>query len=705
MKRTGIILLLLMLSAACFAQSNLVDVKALVARDYFKLGSYKIIGINNDGNLVSNSALEIPTVAAVRAYVGAFGGGTGGGGGILDSVKIIGDTLYQYRAGIVSKTAISLYPCNTDFGDIDGIWSDNTSLVAALATKQNTIVHPNVAGYWFNGFKQWENKDSSVRASMVAIYDSAKAFMSFSPRSNLMLYRGQMPNFDTTSYYGGVYRYNAAARGTRPTTDGSGMVIWINYNDSNYFNGIDNSIQMAVDKKNNGFRSRSWEGSTWGAWRIALDSTTATSLFLPLATAADVQIGIGYKKRTATPAVNTDVIFMQSDGTTNMRWWYSTGQYVKFDTTGMGTGNINVMLASLTQQGNSFNLPSTLVKLNALGYLPTLDASNLTNLDINKIALGAGTARQVVSVNNAGTAIVYRSLALEDISGDGDMALQNKTAIDIRGGEVYGLARLAAPTATSGTNNNDVWINNSTNNLSFRIGGNDYKALTAENNLSGLTNAATARSNLGVVAVASSGSAADLSTGTLPAGRLPAHTGDVTSSAGSAALAIASGAVTQAKTASYSSYTIWGNNTNASAAPANIVYQQTAKQTYSGTFTWDGTAPTGSPTTQYQWTQIGKMVTVNFWATYTGTAGVTNTSLDLTWPGDLPVPEEPSARTSNNDVVASGYGYAGTSTSNKTTTARSVFIIRTGSGTYKFNLSFGSTSAKVADFSITYFVP
>jgi len=42
----------------------------------------------------------------------------------------------------------------------------------------------------------------------------------------------------------------------------------------------------------------------------------------------------------------------------------------------------------------------------------------------------------------------------------------------------------------------------------------------------------------GLAAVATSGSASDLGAGTLPAGRLPAHTGEVTSSAGSAALTI-----------------------------------------------------------------------------------------------------------------------------------------------------------------------
>lgn len=64
-------------------------------------------------------------------------------------------------------------------------------------------------------------------------------------------------------------------------------------------------------------------------------------------------------------------------------------------------------------------------------------------------------------------------------------------------------------------------------------------ALLAASNLSDLTNVALARTNLGLAAVAASGSATDLTTGTLSSGRLPAFSGgDVTSSAGSAVLAL-----------------------------------------------------------------------------------------------------------------------------------------------------------------------
>lgn len=51
----------------------------------------------------------------------------------------------------------------------------------------------------------------------------------------------------------------------------------------------------------------------------------------------------------------------------------------------------------------------------------------------------------------------------------------------------------------------------------------------------------------GLADIALSGSAADLDTGTIPAGRMPAHTGDVTSSAGAVALTIPNDTVTYPK--------------------------------------------------------------------------------------------------------------------------------------------------------------
>jgi hypothetical protein len=88
------------------------------------------------------------------------------------------------------------------------------------------------------------------------------------------------------------------------------------------------------------------------------------------------------------------------------------------------------------------------------------------------------------------------------------------------------------------------------------------------NNLSDLANAATSRTNLGLVAIAASGSASDLSAGTLPAGRFPALTGDCATSAGSLSVTCASLALT--KLATQADQTIVGNGSGGSAAPAAL---------------------------------------------------------------------------------------------------------------------------------------
>lgn len=86
----------------------------------------------------------------------------------------------------------------------------------------------------------------------------------------------------------------------------------------------------------------------------------------------------------------------------------------------------------------------------------------------------------------------------------------------------------------------------------------------------GELSATAARTILGLAAIATSGSASDLSAGTVPAARMPAHTGDVTSTAGTVALSIANGSITYAKMQNVTAARLLGNATGAAAAPAEI---------------------------------------------------------------------------------------------------------------------------------------
>jgi hypothetical protein len=95
---------------------------------------------------------------------------------------------------------------------------------------------------------------------------------------------------------------------------------------------------------------------------------------------------------------------------------------------------------------------------------------------------------------------------------------------------------------------------------------------------------AQARTFLGLATIATTGSASDLSTGTLPAGRFPALTGDVTTTAGSLATSIAANAVTSPKIAANAvtlskiqtigTPTILGNNTGGAASPIALTPSQ-----------------------------------------------------------------------------------------------------------------------------------
>lgn len=123
-------------------------------------------------------------------------------------------------------------------------------------------------------------------------------------------------------------------------------------------------------------------------------------------------------------------------------------------------------------------------------------------------------------------------------------------------------------------------------------------ALLIVNNLSDLGDVNTARGNLGLTNIATTGSATDLITGTVPAARMPALTGDVTTTAGTVATTISPGAVTFAKIQNIAGSRLFGNPNSFSTTGseislgATLAFSGSALQTGagSGDVTWSANA-------------------------------------------------------------------------------------------------------------------
>lgn len=200
-------------------------------------------------------------------------------------------------------------------------------------------------------------------------------------------------------------------------------------------------------------------------------------------------------------------------------------------------------------------------------------------VDVSDVLLGRATsgagAVETIPCTAAGRGLLAGATAGDQRTALGLGALAVKSTVatsDIAAGAVTNALLADAPAQTLKGNSQalasaveDLTVAQVKTLLALAIG--DVAGLSSA--LGSLASAITAVS-ASLAAIATSGSASDLVTGTVPTARLPAFTGDVTSSAGAAALAIAAHAVTNAKLAQMGATTIKGNATGGTADPTDL---------------------------------------------------------------------------------------------------------------------------------------
>lgn len=125
--------------------------------------------------------------------------------------------------------------------------------------------------------------------------------------------------------------------------------------------------------------------------------------------------------------------------------------------------------------------------------------------------------------------------------------------------------------------------------------------------------------------------------------------------------------------------------------------------TYTGTITWTGTAPSGTTNHTYNWSQYGRTVTLTITLSY-GTAGATNDQVTLALPAGVPSPYVPAAFSGvANALIQTGIGsIAVNATSNGGTNKASLINDASGVANAISITNSGTLAAKFARVTITY---
>lgn len=313
--------------------------------------------INTD--IVPNSAGGITAVKLNRILNGTV---NVIGNLIIDSVYYGHDTIYfktPYGTFIGVKET-----CPPTFGEIDELPEDNLALRASLAAKENLITPGNntfdFARKFFNGYKSYENFDPAVLSALGMTVDtvSGQAFYNWNLNGNFVIARGNINNLDTTGIPGGIYYYNAGTRGTKPGSSGSGIVYLSAQNSINYMKASDKAAMFIIDGNGQEW-TRVYSSAAWGSYGTPAYSTDLAGY---LANAGNPILNgyLSFVNKSAsptTPPVGQSAFYF--DGSGFPRFYTATGNYIRLDTTGMGTGNVTLTAKNIVHALN-VSVPSWL---------------------------------------------------------------------------------------------------------------------------------------------------------------------------------------------------------------------------------------------------------------------------------------------------------------------------------------------------------
>ena len=151
---------------------------------------------------------------------------------------------------------------------------------------------------------------------------------------------------------------------------------------------------------------------------------------------------------------------------------------------------------------------------------------------------------------------------------------------------------------------------------------------------------------------------------------------------------------------SISSYSIMANNTNADANTTAQVFKDISG-TYTGTITWNGTAPTTATISTYQWQQIGKWVKLQIYVYYTN-SGTACSNVSLSIPADMPTPDISMFTSGALSILYTGTGGLGLSNTSLTTTTNAYMRRNAANNGNEFFITAASANYRRIQFELTY---